>query len=97
MKTRLKKIAIGFMLSTLPLVACLAIAALLVLTGSPTDDPHIIQQRRHGASTVRYLGFILTGVAYCGMGLYTLSSLYEYAVVSRHARKIDRLKEQGKI
>jgi len=97
MNSAVKKIAIGLALTSLPLVLCWVLAEFLLLTATTANEPRLEQEKRNTTGLIILTGLIMSGIAYCGMLLYSLSIIYEYAVVQRHARKIERMKRDGQI
>lgn len=96
-KARLIKLLIGTLLATLPFFICWGLADLLLLTGRPATGELEQQDQRQLSGTVVLIGGVMSAVALCGMGLYALDMVYQYAVVQRHARKIEKLRREGKI
>lgn len=96
-KKRLKRVAIGLFLATLPLVVCWVIAELFMLTSMPAEDASGDENKVFIARSVRFTGWVMSGVAWFGMGMFILSNLYEYTVVQRHYRRLEKLKREGKI
>lgn len=96
-KNRLKTFLLGVLLSLLPFVLAFGLAEFLFLTAEPADGPHQQTQRNHFAGIIVLIGFVMSAVAICGMGLYALDTLYRILIVERQARKIEKLRRERKI
>lgn len=70
---------------------------MLSLTGAQPVGASEREEQAFFASTLIFIGLIMTVVACCGIALYALSVIYEIAIVQRHARKIEKMRQLGKI
>lgn len=96
-KQRLKRLVIGTLLSLLPLILAIVLAEILFLTSPPAGGSGQQASRKHSAGIIVFTGLVMSGVAFCGMGLYALDTLLRVLVIERQARKIEKRRRQGKI
>ena len=96
-RQRLKRLVIGTLVSLLPLILAVVLAEFLFLTSPPAGGSEEQASRNHSAGIIVFTGLVMSGVAICGMGLYALDTLLRVLVIERQARKIERLRRQGRI
>ena len=96
-KKRIKILIIGTLLALIPIVLAIILMGFLFITAEPASGTRHQQERSQSASIIMLIGLVMSGVALCGMGLYILDTLCRVLIVERQARKIEKLKREGKI
>ncbi|MEM9415879.1 MAG: hypothetical protein AAGA29_10440 [Planctomycetota bacterium] len=98
-KALLIKLAIGVVLATLPLAVCWGVAEAMVRLGVEAAQPpaYLAQKRRNIAGIVLVIGFAMSAVAWCGLGLYVLATLWGAVPGLRHERRLNAMRERGEI
>lgn len=91
-KTLLKRLLLGAVLATLPLILCLVVAELMIVYGvEPADVPaELAAERRGYAGFVAVFGVALSLVSSSGLLLYGWCKAWAITMSpqSRHERKL---------
>lgn len=100
-KKLLKRLLLGAVLATLPLVMCLVAAELMIVFGvdPPSVPEGLAAERRGYAGFVAVIGVALSLVAWSGLLLYGWCKAWTMTMSqqSRHERKLKKLRERGEI
>ena len=98
MNNLIKKILIGLFLATLPLAVCWLFAELIVISGGGVSSVgYREEQGRSIAGMILVIGFVMSLIAWFGIGLYALSKFLSDLPRIRHERRLEKLRERGEI